>query len=76
MSANDPWTICDASGFKCKLSETRLMWNGRRVRADFWEPRHPQDRIRAPKEQKPPKDTRSEPGDPPVTIEFTQDMII
>ena len=43
----DPNVICDYSGFKCKMSETRLMWNGLRVRKDFWEPRHPQDYIRA-----------------------------
>lgn len=38
--------ICDRSGFKCKASETRKEWNGLRVRKDFWEPRHPQDKIR------------------------------
>ena len=37
---------CDLSGFKCKVEETRKMWNGLRVRKDFWEPRHPQDKLR------------------------------
>ena len=38
--------ICDFSGFKCKVEDTRKMWNGLRVRKDFWEPRHPQDKLR------------------------------
>lgn len=37
--------ICDASGFKCKASDTRKQWNGLRVRKDLWESRHPQDRV-------------------------------
>ena len=37
--------ICDMSGFKCKAKDTRMMWNGLRVRKDFWEPRHPLDKV-------------------------------
>lgn len=38
---------CDFSGFMCHASETRVTWQGYRVRKDFWEPRHPQDFVRA-----------------------------
>jgi hypothetical protein len=39
--------ICDRSGFKVKASETRREWTGRIVRVEDWEPRHPQDFVRA-----------------------------
>jgi len=45
-------TICDISGFKCKLSECRETWDGLLVRADFWEPRQPQDLPVKPRPQK------------------------
>ena len=37
---------CDYSGFICHASETKMTWDGFRVRKDFWEPRHPQDFVR------------------------------
>lgn len=39
--------ICDRSGFKVKAGQTRLEWNGSRVRLQDWERRHPQDFLRA-----------------------------
>ena len=38
--------ICDYSGFKIRRSEARMTWDGYLVRADFWEPRQPQDFVR------------------------------
>ena len=38
--------ICDRSGDQIKASEAREEWNGLVVRADLWEPRHPQDFLR------------------------------
>lgn len=61
----DPLTTCDYSGFVCKKSETRKMWNGLVVRKDFWEPRHPQDFIPSVRERDNSLDLRSERGDPP-----------
>jgi len=52
FSKGDTNTICDRSGFKCKLSECRTEWNGLLVRADFWEPRQPQDLPVTPRPQK------------------------
>jgi hypothetical protein len=57
---------CDASGFVCKKSETRKMWNGMIVRKDFWEPRHPQDFIPSKPEKPGPIDVRAEQQDPPL----------
>ena len=36
-------TICDRTGFKVKLHETRTEWEGYQVLRDEWEPRQPQD---------------------------------
>jgi len=38
--------ICDRSGIKCKVEETRKEWNGLRVHRKYWEARHPQDKLR------------------------------
>lgn len=38
---------CDRTGFKVKASHTQREWNGLIVRRDSWEPRHPQDYLRA-----------------------------
>ena len=40
--------ICDRTGFRVPVSEgLKREWNGRMVRKQSWEPRHPQDYIRA-----------------------------
>lgn len=44
--------ICDRCGFKFWNGETRMEWTGKRVchgpgTNDCWEPRHPQERVRA-----------------------------
>lgn len=65
--AGDTNTICDYSGFKCKLSECRETWDGLLVRADFWNPRQPQDLPVTPREQKVYTNIRGEQPD----IEYT-----
>lgn len=35
--------ICDLSGIKCKAEDTKMTWDGLRVKTDWWEARHPQD---------------------------------
>lgn len=47
MANGDYYVICDYSGFKCLASDTRMTWDGYRVRKDFWEARNPQDIVRA-----------------------------
>jgi len=52
--------ICDYSGQKIKRSEARYTWDGHLVKAEFWEPRHPQDFLRGVKDQQAVKDARPE----------------
>lgn len=39
--------FCDRCGFKFKSSELRKEWQGFMVCSECWEPRHPQELIRA-----------------------------
>lgn len=43
--------ICDSCGKKLKASQLNKRWDGFMVCADDWEPRHPQDFIRAKKDK-------------------------
>lgn len=43
--------ICDTCGFKFKASQLKKRWDGLMVCAADWEPRHPQDLIKAPTEK-------------------------
>lgn len=45
----DPYTICDITGEKVRLSQTRENWQGLRVVLDQWEPRQPQDFPKIPR---------------------------
>ena len=66
MTSDDYLITCEFSGFVCKKSETRKMWNGLIVRKDFWEPRQPQDFIPAIRERPAPTDVRMDQPDPPL----------
>lgn len=45
------WNVIDdVSGFKTKAHKVRKRWDGLYVTKDNWEPRHPQDFLRATKE--------------------------
>jgi hypothetical protein len=39
--------ICDSCGQKLKSGESRQRWDGFQVCSECWEPRHPQDFVRA-----------------------------
>ena len=45
--------ICDRSGFKTKISDGVVTWDGYLVRKGWEEPRTPQDFVRAVRDQKP-----------------------
>jgi hypothetical protein len=62
----DHLVICDYSGFTCKRSDCRKTWDGKIVRKDFWEPRHPQDIIRPRRDDQSIKDARPKKPDPPL----------
>lgn len=55
--------ICDRTGFKVWASDTRLEWNGLRVRKQDWEPRHPQDFVRGRRDRQIVADARPEATD-------------
>lgn len=55
--------ICDRTGFKVKASDTRIEWNGLRVRKESYEPRHPQDFVRGRRDDQSVDNPRSEATD-------------
>lgn len=67
--AHGQWNaICDRCGFKFKSNQLRMEWTGLRVcdgggTNKCWEPRHPQDLVRARKDQQSVPWTRPEPAD-------------
>lgn len=59
----DNWLICDICGFKIRASQSRSTWEGRIVCEADWEPRHPQDFVRAKKDKIVADVIRAEPTD-------------
>ena len=57
----DSNAICDTCGFKYKLSQLKKRWDGAMVCEVDWEPRHPQDLIRAIPERNKVVDARPDP---------------
>lgn len=49
---------CDRCGFDYKASELREEWQGLKVCATCYEPRHPQDLLRIPRSERPVPWTR------------------
>lgn len=43
----DHWAICDSCGMRFYGSQLRKDWRGFMVCKDDYEPRHPQDKVRA-----------------------------
>jgi hypothetical protein len=41
------YEICDRTGFRVPRGTLKREWNGLMVRPQSWEPRHPQDFVRA-----------------------------
>ncbi len=55
--------VCDVDGMVYYSEHKRTRWDGAIVHKDNWEPRHPQDLIKAVKEDTSVKDARPEVGD-------------
>lgn len=55
--------ICDVCGFRFHSNELRDRWDGLKVCEKDWEPRHPQDFLRAKKETISPPWVRPEVAD-------------
>lgn len=54
----NPWVICDISGRKVRMSDTRKMYNGLRVHWRYWCPQHPQEFMEGIVEHPEVKDAR------------------
>lgn len=63
----DPYRICDVCGFKHRVSDTRLRWDGAIVCDADWEPRHPQDGVRGRVDRQRIENARPEP--PPIFLD-------
>lgn len=60
--------ICDVCGWKYKNHELRKRWDGAMVCKKDWEPRHPQDLIKIPKDDQSVPYARPEASDQFVTV--------
>lgn len=65
--------ICDGCGRKFKSGQLRKDWQGFMMCEKDWEPRHPQDFVRAAKPESVPAWTRPEP--PPNYVNVTNPWI-
>ena len=54
LALGDHNAVCYECGMKFKASELRKHWKGYYVCERHWEPRHPQDFVRAVPAEKPP----------------------
>ena len=60
--------LCDICGFKFKADQLRKRWDGLMVCSRDFEPRHPADLIRVPKESTGVAWTRPEPTDTFIVV--------
>ncbi len=63
FAPGDSNIICDRTGFKIKRSQARKEWNGRIVRKESFEERHPQDFLRVRPDDQSVRDARTEQTD-------------
>jgi hypothetical protein len=73
--SGDWQAVCDACGKKFKASKLIKRWDGLMVCQADWEPRHPQDFVRAKADLQAPKWTRPESSDTFVPINYTRQVI-
>lgn len=67
----DNYAICDLSGKKVLMSQTRKTWDGLRVYAPLWYPKHPQLSLRAiPERRMAVRDGRPRPADLFITLPY------
>jgi hypothetical protein len=58
----DAKAVCDECGFDMHQSDLRRRWDGAMVCAQDWEPRHPQDSLKAVPERSVVRDARPAPA--------------
>ena len=63
-SGSKAWGICDITGFRYKLRDMKMTWNGLLVGPDQWSPKHPQlDRKPYPADSQGLKNARPDSSD-------------
>lgn len=67
----DHYVYCDISGFKVHASETRMTWDGLRVRKEDWDYRHPQDFVKGQAYRQNVQNPRPEPEDDTTDTQTT-----
>lgn len=78
LKPGDFWRICDRSGFRTPASETVREWTGAIVRRTLSEHRHPQEFIRAKRDDMSVPDPRPQPIDQysgPLRTEITAESL-
>lgn len=68
--------ICDRCGFKYKSFQLRKEWTGLMVCKNCWEPRHPQDLIKIPKDDQSVPWSRPEPDDVFIDVNYGKYLYI
>lgn len=58
FTPGDHWMVCDVCGCDRRYSQMRRRWDNLWVCADDWEPRHPQDFLKAREDDSAPPVTR------------------
>lgn len=52
--------ICDRSGQRVKAKDCRMQWDGLLVKKEYWEARHPQDKVKVVADKAAPPIVRPE----------------
>ena len=80
--SKDTWSLgkwlvlCDRCGFERTNDKLKKEWTGLMVCADTcWEPRHPQDFVRAKPEENKVTYTRPEPADQFVSVTYVDSSV-
>jgi len=63
LALGDHNGICEECGKKFKMSKLRQTWEGLWTCNKCWDPRHPQERVRAKADIQTPAETSGEPDD-------------
>ena len=69
------WVQCDRCGFKYKNDQVKKEWNGLIVCEPCFETRHPQDFVRAVKDDQRVEFTRPEPADVFIDPGYDADVL-
>lgn len=68
------WVLCDRTGMAIREEDSKIEWTGSVVAKEEWEPRHPQDYLRAREDDQSSKGlVRTEPSDSYTTSPYVVD---